>query len=125
MCRHEGGNSGNNGCIAHFHYGASMAELSPLPEQPALDQAIEQYIRSHPEVIVQAVQSWQMKRQEEEGIRVAQAIAAHQKELLGDPASPVSGNAEGGVTVIEFLDLAADTARGGGGGTRLQKTIQA
>src|SRR5262249_184624 len=80
------------------------AEFAPLPEQPALDQAIEQYIRSHPEVIVHAVQSWQRKREEEERIRVSQAIATHQKELLGDPASPVSGNAEGSVTVIEFFD---------------------
>jgi len=82
----------------------AWAELSPLPVQPTLDQAIEQYIRSHPEVIVEALQSWEVKRQEEERIRVTQAIATHQKELLEDPASPVSGNAGGSVTVIEFFD---------------------
>lgn len=100
----------------------AWAEMSPLPVQPALDQAIEQYIRSHPEVIVQAVRSWEVKRQEEERIRVTQAIATHQKELLGDPASPVSGNAEGSVTVIEFFDYRCGYCkRVAGTVTQLQK----
>ncbi len=82
----------------------ARAEPSSIPAQPALDQAIEQYIRSHPEVIVQSLQSYEVKRQEDEAVRVRQAIATHQEELLRDPASPVSGNLNGDVTVIEFFD---------------------
>ncbi len=100
----------------------AWAELSPLPVQPALDQAIEQYIRSHPEVIVQALQSLELRRQAEESARVTQAIAAHQKELMGDPASPVSGNADGAVTVIEFFDYRCGYCkRVAGTVTQLQK----
>lgn len=80
------------------------AEPSSVPAQPALDQVLEQYIRSHPEVIVQSLQAYEVKRQEDEAVRVRQAIAAHQEELLRDPASPVSGNLNGDVTVIEFFD---------------------
>lgn len=80
------------------------AESSSAPGQPALDQAIEQYIRSHPEVIEQALQSLEVTRQEEERLRVVQAVATHQEELLRDPASPASGNLNGDVTVIEFFD---------------------
>ena len=80
------------------------AEAPSVPAQPALDQAIEQYIRSHPEVIEQAIQSLEVKRQRGEKLRIRQAIAAHQEELLRDPASPVSGNVNGDVTVIEFFD---------------------
>jgi protein-disulfide isomerase len=80
------------------------AEAPSVPAQPALDQAIEQYIRSHPEVIEQALQSLESKRQRGEKLRIRQAIAAHQEELLRDPASPVSGNVNGDVTVIEFFD---------------------
>jgi protein-disulfide isomerase len=82
----------------------AWAESPPVPAQPALDQAIEQYIRSHPEVIEQAMQSLDAKRQKDEKLRVRQAIATHQEELLRDPASPVSGNLNGDVTVIEFFD---------------------
>lgn len=83
---------------------SAWAESPSVPAQPALDQAIEQYIRSHPEVIEQAIQSLEVKRQRGEKLRIRQAIAAHQEELLRDPASPVSGNVNGDVTVIEFFD---------------------
>jgi protein-disulfide isomerase len=83
---------------------SAWAESPSVPAQPALDQAIEQYIRSHPEVIEQAIQSLEVKRQRDEKLRVRQAIATHQEELLRDPASPVSGNLNGDVTVIEFFD---------------------
>lgn len=82
----------------------AWAEAPSVPAQPALDQAIEQYIRSHPEVIEQALQSLEGKRQRGEKLRIRQAIATHQEELLRDPASPVSGNVNGDVTVIEFFD---------------------
>ena len=82
----------------------AWAESPSVPAQPALDQAIEQYIRSHPEVIEQAMQSLEVKRQRDEKLRIKQAIATHQEELLRDPASPVSGNLIGDVTVIEFFD---------------------
>ena len=68
----------------------AWAESSPAPGQPALDQVIEQYIRSHPEVIEQALQSLEVKRQRDGKLRVRQVIATHQEELLRDPASPVS-----------------------------------
>lgn len=83
---------------------SARAEPSLAPAQSALDQAIEQYIRSHPEVIVQSLQAYEVKRQEDEAVRVRQAIATHQEELLRDSASPVSGNLNGDVTVIEFFD---------------------
>lgn len=83
---------------------SAWAESPSVPARPALDQAIEQYIRSHPEVIEQAMQSLEVKRQRDEKLRIKQAIATHQEELLRDPASPVSGNLIGDVTVIEFFD---------------------
>lgn len=82
----------------------AWAEAPSVLAQPALDQVIEQYIRSHPEVIEQALQSLEAKRQKGEKLRIRQAIATHQEELLRDPASPVSGNLSGDVTVIEFFD---------------------
>ncbi len=71
---------------------------------PALERMIEQYIRTHPEVIEQSLQSLENKRAAEEQERQKSALAAHQHELLNDPGSPVSGNPDGDVTVIEFFD---------------------
>ncbi len=70
----------------------------------SLEQLIEQYIRTHPEVIEQSLQALENKRATEEQQRQKTAIATHQPELLNDPDSPVSGNPAGDVTVIEFFD---------------------
>jgi protein-disulfide isomerase len=107
------------------------APLSSSPESapssdvrltPGLEKAIEQYIRSHPEVIEQSLQALEAKRQEEEKQRVKAAIAARQDELLHDPASPVSGNLSGNVTLVEFFDYRCGYCkRSAGAVTQLQK----
>jgi protein-disulfide isomerase len=86
---------------------ALPAEDSPYGNpawQQAVEKTIESYIRSHPEVIEQALQALEAKRQAEETERVKGIITARQRELLNDPASPVSGNLKGDVTVVEFFD---------------------
>ena len=69
-----------------------------------LEQAIEQYIRTHPEVIEQSLQALETKREAEEKSRQKVALANRQQDLLHDPSSPVSGNLKGDVTVVEFFD---------------------
>jgi len=84
------------------------AESPPSPSDPAfqraVEQVVEQYLRSHPEVIEQTLQALQAKRQAEERERIRKVIATRQSDLLNDPNSPVSGNLEGDVTVVEFFD---------------------
>ena len=88
------------GCSSLAESPASGGSIS----QTTIDNAIEQYIRSHPEVIEQSLQALEAKRQEEEKLRIKEALATRQKDLLHDPSSPVSGNPSGDVTLIEFFD---------------------
>ena len=74
------------------------------PDRQIIEQMIEQYIRSHPEVLEQSLQALEAKRQEEEKQRAKTAIVTKQNDLLHDPSSPVSGNPSGDVTLIEFFD---------------------
>jgi protein-disulfide isomerase len=84
------------------------AEPPPTPLDPAFQQAVEQvveqYLRTHPEVIEQTLQALQTKREDEERERVRMVIATRQADLLNDPHSPVSGNLKGDVTLVEFFD---------------------
>ena len=103
----------------------SFAE-STTPTDPAwqqtIDNAIEQYIRSHPEVIEQSLQALEAKREAEEKVRQKVALANHQQDLLNDPSSPVSGNPKGDVTVVEFFDYRCGYCkRVAGAVTQLQK----
>jgi protein-disulfide isomerase len=74
------------------------------PSQEPTDAAIERYIRAHPEVIEQSLQGLLAKREAELKERQKAALATKQNELLHDPASPVSGNPKGEITLVEFYD---------------------
>lgn len=89
------------GCVAS----ACTSPAQPGPSQQQwLEPAIEQYIRSHPEVIEQSLQALETKREAEEKARQKAAIGKRQQDLLHDPSSPVSGNPNGEITVVEFFD---------------------
>ena len=64
----------------------SHAELPTTPTDPAFQQAVEQvveqYLRTHPEVIEQSLRILQTNRQAEERERSRQVIATKQAELL-------------------------------------------
>jgi protein-disulfide isomerase len=74
------------------------------PSKDLTDAAIERYIRTHPEVIMQSLQAMEEKREAEQRERQKVALVAKQSELIGDPASPVSGNPKGEITLVEFYD---------------------
>lgn len=99
---------------------ALAAELDPAARQ-SMEQVIEQYIRAHPEVIEQSLQALEAKREVEEKAKQKVALAAHQHELLNDPASPVSGNPSGSITLVEFFDYRCGFCkRAAGAVTQLQ-----
>ena len=91
-----------------FLSGCSTTSNEPqnpsAPSQEPSDAAIERYIRTHPEVIEQSLQGLLAKREAELKERHKAALATKQNELLHDPASPVSGNPRGEVTLVEFYD---------------------
>lgn len=103
----------------------SLNDSSAVPNpasQQTLDKAIEQYLRTHPEVIEQSLQALEIKRETEERARQKVALANRQKELLHDPGSPVSGNPNGEVTLVEFFDYRCGFCkRAAGAVTQLQK----
>lgn len=103
----------------------AFAESPTIPDpalQHTIENVIEQYIRAHPEVIEQSLQALEAKREAAENARVKQALVTRQQDLLHDPASPVSGNLNGDVTLVEFFDYRCGFCkRVAGAVTQLQK----
>ena len=87
-------------CATTAHESKATSAVS----QGLTDAAIERYILNHPEVIEQSLQALEAKREGELRERQKAALATKQEELLHDPASPVSGNLNGEITVVEFYD---------------------
>jgi len=69
-----------------------------------LKSLIENYIRENPEIIIQSIQALQAREQASSEERARLHLIASKPELEQDPTSPVGGNPEGDVTVVEFFD---------------------
>ncbi|MEP2164089.1 MULTISPECIES: DsbA family protein [Alphaproteobacteria] len=74
-----------------------------LPKD-AFERRVRDYLVANPEVIVEAMQNLEWKQREEEQTEAQAALTAHRDELLNNPESPVGGNPQGDVTLIEFFD---------------------
>jgi protein-disulfide isomerase len=83
-----------------------VAESSPMssPDQATLGKSIHDYLVNNPEVLVEAMQQLERKQDSERDTMAQKGIEEHQKELMSDPGSPVSGNPNGDVTIVEFSD---------------------
>ena len=73
-------------------------------DRAATEQIVRDYLLEHPEVIREALGVLQQREAAAAEDTARRALAAHQDELLADPSSPVLGNPDGDVTIVEFFD---------------------
>jgi protein-disulfide isomerase len=69
-----------------------------------VEALIGDYLRAHPEVILESVRAMQEREQAAQIKRQQDSLVSRRQEIEKDPASPVIGNANGTVTVTEFFD---------------------
>lgn len=102
-------------CGGLIALGALVAAQATLPARVAaapiaelgdksLGRNIRDYLMANPEVLVEAMQELERKQDSQRDSQAQKGIQEHGRELLDDPESPVSGNPNGDVTVVEFSD---------------------
>jgi protein-disulfide isomerase len=69
-----------------------------------VEALIGEYLRAHPEVILESVRAMQEREQAAQTLRQQQSLLSRRTDIERDPASPVIGNPNGDVTVTEFFD---------------------
>jgi protein-disulfide isomerase len=82
---------------------ASLSAAGPLAAAEPTPADVD-YLNAHPEVIIDAIQKYQDKQAAAQAAKARASIAELQGDLLKDPASPVGGNPDGDVTIVEFFD---------------------
>jgi protein-disulfide isomerase len=80
------------------------AEAPDASRRQEIENIIRAYLLAHPEVVTEALQEAERREQEAQRKRATEAIRAHLAELTKDPGSPVGGNPQGRVTIVEFFD---------------------
>lgn len=75
------------------------------PEQTdTIRQIVRDYLVKNPEIILEAIEALKARDQANAETRARQVLATRRAELLDDPGSPVAGNPNGDVAVVEFFD---------------------
>jgi protein-disulfide isomerase len=86
---------------------ADDAAAPALPagiDQSEIEAIIRAYLLEHPEVVVEALKAFDEKRAAAEEARAREMISALSDQLYDNPLSPVGGNPNGDVTIVEFFD---------------------
>ena len=87
---------------------AAQQSNAPTPFDPVQDQAIRDLVRSYlidnPEVLVEALTVYRQRQELAAKERQQDSLARVQASLTQDPDSPVVGNPQGDVVVVEFFD---------------------
>lgn len=73
-------------------------------DKAAIGQIVRDYILANPEVLVEAMQELEKKQDTQRDSVAQKAIKVYEAELLRDSDSPVVGNPNGDVTIVEFMD---------------------
>lgn len=83
---------------------ASAAEpLSPA-QKDAVREVVREYLMENPEVLIEALQAYEARMAEDQQKQQQQALAQRREQLERDPTSPVAGDPNGDVTLVEFTD---------------------
>ncbi len=73
-------------------------------EKAAIGRVVRDYILANPEVLVEAMQELEKKQDSQRDSVAQRAIKTYEAELLRDSDSPVVGNPNADVTIVEFMD---------------------
>lgn len=87
--------------------GASVADdTATLSDAEALhvEKLIERYLDENPEVVVRAFRKYQQQQEEAQQLRQKENLANLRNLLENSDGSPVRGNPDGDVTLVEFFD---------------------
>jgi protein-disulfide isomerase len=75
------------------------------PEQrKAIEAVVNDYLTKNPEVLIGAVKKAQAELDRDADAKAAARVAFNRRELYDDPKTPVGGNPEGKVSLVEFFD---------------------
>jgi protein-disulfide isomerase len=76
----------------------------PKLSQQEIEKIVRDYLLREPEVLAEAFRRLQQRQTAAAATKAKQAIQDHRQALLSDQASPVEGNVQGKVTIVEFFD---------------------
>lgn len=77
--------------------------ITDLPIEQ-VEKVIRDYLMREPEIIYQALEELQRRQAAEQAAQQKEMLTSRKDDLFNDPATPIIGNPDGDVTLVEFVD---------------------
>lgn len=92
------------GLLVALHYGSVRAAEIPPEQRQAIEGIIHDYLIHNPDVLIEAIRGAEDKLNREADAKATTVLSDRRSEIFDDPATPVGGNPQGDVTIVEFFD---------------------
>src|SRR5947209_19674771 len=92
------------GFIVTLHAGPVRAAEIPTEQRQAIEGIIHDYLLHNPDVLIEALHGAEDKLNREADAKAEKVLGDQRREIFDDPATPVGGNPQGDVTIVEFFD---------------------
>jgi protein-disulfide isomerase len=91
---------------------SALAVLVPRPaaaeftadQKKEIQGIIQDYLANHPDMLLHAIERADDKLKSDAKDKAQKALDEHRQQVFNDPASPIAGNPNGNVTLVEFFD---------------------
>ena len=83
---------------------ASLAADFTPDQRKAIESIIHDYLTKNPDVLLDALQAAEDKMKGDAKDKAAQALSTRRREIFEDPDTPIAGNPNGDVSLVEFFD---------------------
>src|SRR5438874_7185901 len=92
------------GFIVTLHAGPVRAAEIPTEQRQAIEGIIHDYLLHNPDVLIEALHGAEDKLNHEADAKAEKVLSDQRRDVFEDPATPVGGNPQGDVTIVEFFD---------------------
>ena len=75
-----------------------------VQQRKEVKDIIRKYLQKNPDVIIESIQKMRKQQEHQAKERSLKNLIIYKELILNDPTSPIAGNPEGDVTVVEFFD---------------------
>jgi protein-disulfide isomerase len=79
------------------------SEMAP-EQRRAIEEIIHDYLMQNPDVLIEALREAEAKVNTDADAKAMQVLRDRRREVFDDPATPVGGNPQGDVAIVEFFD---------------------
>jgi len=76
----------------------------PTEKRQEIEAIIHDYLIHNPDVMIEAIRGAEDKLNHEADAKATTVLSDRRTEIFDDPATPVGGNPQGDVTIVEFFD---------------------